>query len=142
MPLRSCFLAVVLAASVASGAASRTQDDETGRAVAVMQTHVRMLHDRLRITDAQQPQWNAVADAMMANARHMASLHGQFTGDPPSAPADLRRYAAIAQAHAEDAQRMVGPFEQLYAVMGPDQRKAADATFRQFERERTRRAGL
>ena len=142
MHFRSCFFAFLLAAGVASGAVARADEDTTSRAVAVMDAHIRTLHDRLRITDAQQPQWDALALAMMANARHMAALHAQFANDPQSAPDDLRRYAAITEAHAEDVQRIVAPFDQLYAVMSPDQRKTADETFRQFERERLHRAGL
>ena len=142
MKLRSCFLAMILAATLASGAVARAQDDASDRAVALMDAHIRTLHDRLRITDAQQLQWDALAGALMANARHMGALRDQFPGDPSSAPARLRRYAAIEQAHGEDAQRIVAPFEQLYAVMSPDQQKLADDTFRQFERERQRRAGL
>ena len=142
MTLRSSVFALVLAVSVGSGAVARAEDDATSHAMAVMEAHIHSLHDRLRITGAQQSQWDAVAEAMMANARHVAALHGEFENDPPSAPADLRRYAAIAQAHAEDTQRIVAPFEQLYAVMSPEQQKVADDTFRQFERERLRRAGL
>ena len=41
---------------------------------------------------------------------------------------DLRSYAAIAQAHAEDMQRLVPAFETLYGTLTPAQQKDADVT--------------
>ena len=142
MLVRLCLFAALMAVPVAAVQPARAQDDDTVRALSVMTTRVRELHDRLRITDAEQPQWRAFADAMMENARHMASLHAE-QGDaiPPSAPADMRQYAAVAQAHAEDTQRLLAPLEQLYAVMTPDQRRVADETFHKITQERLRRTG-
>ena len=140
MLIRFCLLAALLAPC--APVAARAQNDDASRAAAVMQDHVRALHDRLRITEAEQPQWDAVAAAMMANARHVAELHAAQVDALPSAPAELRHYAAVTQAHAEDAQRLIAPFDQLYAVMSPEQRATADATFHRFEQERLRKAGL
>lgn len=134
--------ALLLAAPLLAAHPALAVTDDTARAEAVMGTHVRALHDRLHITAAEEPQWDAMAAAMMENARHMAALHQQQGDAPLTAPMQLRLHAAIAQAHAEDTQRMLAPFDTLYGVMSPQQREVADRTFREVEAERARKAGL
>ena len=133
-------LLIPLAAS-AQAADSQAADADLRRAEEVVAGRAHSLHDRLHITPAQQPQWDAFAAVMMDNARHVAALHAQVAQAAPSAPDDLRQYARETQAHAEDVQRLIGPFEQLYGTMSPEQKVIADRTFHEFaQREDRRRA--
>jgi hypothetical protein len=56
-----------------------------------------------------------------------------------SAVDDLRSNAGIAEARAQDMRRLVPAFETLYDAMPPEQRRLADAAFKEFE-VRIRRA--
>ena len=97
------------------------------------------LYTRLRITAAEQPQWNAFASTMQANAQQMSQLWSARQGGNTSALDDMRGYAQIAQAHAEGMQRLVAAFAPLYESLSPEQKAAADQAFRNAARQNGRR---
>jgi hypothetical protein len=105
--------------------------------------HIAELHRRLRITPAEEPQWNTFAQVMRDNAMHMEQAFQARAQQGPnmSAVDDLKSYAAVAQAHAEDMQRLVPAFQSLYAALSPQQQKLADNVFRDYEERRERRPG-
>ncbi len=47
-----------------------------------------------------------------------------------TAPEDMESYATIAQAHAQEMQKLVPAFEALYATMSDSQKHNADLVFR------------
>ena len=106
-----------------------------------LEDHIAEMHRRLHITAAEQPQWDAFAQVMRDNAERMdQAFKARATqGANMNAVDDLRSYAAIAQAHADDMQRLVPAFEQLYSTLTPAQQKEADVMFRTFERRGDRR---
>ena len=107
-----------------------------------VEKHIAELQRRLRITPAQQPQWDAFTGIMRQNAQHQEALHASAAA-ARSATDMLRAYAANVQGHAADVQRLLPAFDALYATMTPDQRAAADRMFQQFEaRSERRRPGL
>jgi hypothetical protein len=101
-----------------------------------------MLHRRLAITAAQTPQWDAFALTMRENARHIAQVlsQRQQAAAARNAVDDLASYAAVERAHADDVQRLVSPFSDLYATMSESQKRTADAMFRRVE-ENAQRGG-
>lgn len=113
---------------------------QTRRMMRVEQ-HITDLHRRLGITAAEEPQWSAFAQVMRDNAKHMeqAFQARAKAGPDMNAVQDLQSYAAIAQAHADDMQRLVPAFQALYATLTPAQQKTADTVFRTFEHRRGRR---
>ena len=96
-----------------------------------VEQQLRDLYARLRITPAQQPQWNAFAGTLQGNAQHMQSLWASRQNGRVTALDDMRSYATIAQAHAEDMQRLVAAFTPLYESLAPQQKVAADQAFQQ-----------
>jgi periplasmic protein CpxP/Spy len=89
------------------------------------------LHAQLKITSAQESQWNAFADVMRNNGQTMAQLFQQRkAAGNLSAIDDMKQYAAIAQAHADGTKKLVDAFDPLYASFSPEQKKVADETFR------------
>lgn len=131
-------LALVLAglAPVPSALAQPPPDAATSSAAHLamdrVEKHIADLRLRLRITPAQQPQWDAFTGIMRQNAQHQEALHASGAA-ARSATDMLRAYAATLQGHAADMQRLVPAFDALYATMTPDQRTAADRVFQQFE---------
>ena len=83
----------------------------------------------LKITPAQETQWEAVAQAMRQNdtERHQAfeRLRGERTA-PPNALQRLEGQARFAALRAQGADRLLAAFRPLYASMSDTQKKAAD----------------
>ncbi len=111
------------------------------RAVQGVERHVTDLRRRLAITPAQQTQWDAFAGVMRQNAQRMQTAYTGRAAKAASMSAvdDIRSYAELARAHADDLQRLVTPFEALYASMSPEQKAAADKVFQQFQTRGERR---
>ncbi len=104
-----------------------------GMAAGRVDNQVADMHRRLRITPAQQPQWEAFVRVLHENAAHAGQLaKARAEAGSKTAVDALRAVAAAAQARAEDAQRLVPVFEALYAAMTPDQQKIADGAIRDF----------
>ncbi len=133
----------VLAQSSTSAdpSSSAARPDRGG--IAPVERHIAGLQRRLKITPAQQPQWDAFTAVMRQNATHMEGLQRDRTAKVAAmtAPEDMRSYADVARAHADDLQRLVPAFDELYASMTSEQKAVADRTFHQFQgrgRGRTR----
>jgi periplasmic protein CpxP/Spy len=91
---------------------------------------IKSLHDRLKITSAQEPQWNAVAQVMRENAQSMDQVIQQrHQTQNMTAVDDLKAYQSIAQAHLQNVQKLIPAFQTLYDTLSPEQKKAADDAF-------------
>jgi periplasmic protein CpxP/Spy len=102
-----------------------------------LETRISELHDTLKITPQQEPQWKAVAKVMHENAEASRKLveEKRKDADTQTAVADLNAYADIAEAHAKHVRKLSKVFAALYANMSPDQQKAADEAFREHHRK-------
>ncbi len=105
-----------------------------------VQRQLRDLYTQLRITPAEQPQWDAFARTLQANADHMHQLWASRPTGQVSALDDMRNYTRMAQAHAEDMQRLVAAFEPLYTSLSSEQKATADQVFQQAAARNGRRA--
>ena len=135
----------LLMAAMLLGSPARAQDaapsvpaqaarPERGGAVQVKR-RIAGLQRRLKITPEEQPQWDAFAAVMRQNAAHIESLQHDRAEKVAtmSAPEDMRSYAEVARAHADDLQRLATAFDMLYAAMTPEQKATADRTFHEFQ---------
>ncbi len=106
------------------------------QARARVENQIKRLHDDLRITPDQAQRWDAFASVMRANADHMDSLYQERAKsfDTMSAVDSMRSYQRIVQAHAEDLQRLVPAFGELYESLSPQQKQTADRLFRYRDR--------
>lgn len=101
-------------------------------AAPIAEKRIGALKTKLMITAAQEPQWAAFASVMRQNAIHISQLGaGLAQSGSQKAPDEMRAYTEVARAQAEDLNRLIGPFEALYAVMTPEQQANADRTFSQ-----------
>jgi protein CpxP len=90
------------------------------------------LKAELKITDAQQPQFDAVANVMRDNAKAMHDAFQSLRGDrsqPQTALSRMEARAKFAQLRADDEAKMLAAFRPLYQAMSPDQQKVADEMF-------------
>jgi len=99
---------------------------------AMMARHVEgriaFLKTELKITDAQQKLWTAVADAMRANATSMGGMpHGMaMKGSAATLPDRLASRETAMAAHLEQLRKLKAAIEPLYAAFDSDQKKTAD----------------
>ncbi|REE19183.1 LTXXQ motif family protein [Paraburkholderia sp. BL6669N2] len=115
--------APVSAASAPAGKAGHERNVED---------RIAYLHSQLKITSAQESQWNAFADVMRGNGQTMGQLFQQRRAATNlSALDDMKQYATIAQAHADGMKKLVDAFDPLYNSFSPEQKKLADVTFHQ-----------
>jgi periplasmic protein CpxP/Spy len=95
-----------------------------------VELRIKELHSELKITPEQQPQFDAVAQAMRDDAKAMEDAIAQRReAKSMTAVDDLKAYQAIADAHSQGLQKLIPAFSALYDTMSPEQKKNADAVF-------------
>ena len=101
-----------------------------------VEVRIKELHRQLKITPAQEPQWNAFAQVMLENAREVDAVLNERSRNlhAMNAVEDLRSYEKLTDAHADGLKKLVPAFEALYETMSEDQKKTADAVFAKHER--------
>ena len=90
---------------------------------------IAFLKAELKITDAQTPQFDRVAQVMRDNAKTMEQAIEQRRGmrdQPQTAVQRLESRAQFATLRAQADERFVEAFKPLYASLSDDQKKAAD----------------
>ncbi|WP_206998320.1 Spy/CpxP family protein refolding chaperone [Trinickia mobilis] len=123
-------------AQASAPAATPVAASATAGHEARVEQRIAMLHSELKITPAQETQWQQFADVMRQNGETMGDLYRQRMADKDlSALDDMKQYTQIAQAHADGMTKLVAAFEPLYSSFSPDQKKVADETFRQHGEE-------
>jgi hypothetical protein len=88
------------------------------------------LKAELKITPAQEAQWNQVAQAMRQNDQERRQSFEQLRGNrnqPIAAPDRLAERARLATQRARADERLLNAFRPLYASFSDEQKKAADA---------------
>jgi periplasmic protein CpxP/Spy len=125
--------APVAAAPGAPAGASAPDTARTQAREARVEQRIAELHAKLKITAAQDDQWNKFANVMRDNGHTMGELYRQRMSLPASTTAldDMKQYAQITQAQADGTKHLVEAFEPLYASLSPEQKKLADANFHQ-----------
>ena len=102
------------------------------RMMAAMAGHVEgrlaFLKTELKITDAQLPLWDAVADVIRANARSMGSMAEGMMGSTQTAalPDRLAAREKMMSAHLEVLRKFKAAIDPLYAAFSDEQKKTAD----------------
>jgi len=86
------------------------------------------LKTELKITDAQLPLWNPLADAMRANAKTMGDMAGGMMGGSQTAtlPDKLAMREKMMTAHLEALRKFKAAVDPLYAALSDEQKKTAD----------------
>jgi hypothetical protein len=102
------------------------------RTMGAMAGHVEgrlaFLKIELKITDAQLPLWDAVADVIRANARSMGSMAEGMMGSAQmtTLPDRLAAREKMMTAHLEALRKFKAAIDPLYAVFSEEQEKTAD----------------
>ena len=89
---------------------------------------IAFIKTELKITDAQQPLWDAVADAMRANAKDTTAMPNcmSMMQSPGTLPEKLAACEKAMSAQLEALRKLKTAVEPLYAALSDDQKKTAD----------------
>ena len=122
-----------LAAQRASPAPAPAATPASPSPQAAADQRIQALQTALHITDAQMPQWNAFAQAMRDNATGTDALFRQraSTAATMSALDNMKSYAEIARAYADNTEALEKAFEALYGTLSDQQKQSADLLFRE-----------
>ena len=121
-------LALLLALGLAPGLATAADKHQEVR----VEVRIKDMHDKLKITKAQEEQWIKVEQTMREDAKVMDALT-QARADHAkdmTAVDDLKSYGEITAAHADGIKKLTPVFAALYDSMSDAQKKAADDLFR------------
>ena len=118
--------------SVTSASPLATQPAPGSTAEQRVETHIKQLYTQLRITPAEQPQWDQFAQVMRENVRDMDQAFTQRAQQYPTMNAvqNMQSYERIAEAHAQHLQKLVPAFDTLYNAMPEQQKQLTDQVFR------------
>jgi periplasmic protein CpxP/Spy len=97
-----------------------------------VEARIKQLHEQLRITPAEEQQWNQFAQTMRDNAREMdeTALQRAQQFSTMTATQNMQSYEKLAEAHVQHLQKLIPAFQALYDAMPPEQRQLADQVFR------------
>jgi hypothetical protein len=100
---------------------------------------IKELRAQLRITPAEEPQWNEFARVMRENARDMDEAFMQRAQQFPTMNAvqNMQSYEQISEQHAQRVQKLVPAFQKLYDAMPDQQKQLTDQVFRANSEKRT-----
>ncbi|MFI4980139.1 MAG: Spy/CpxP family protein refolding chaperone [Nevskiales bacterium] len=135
----------MLAAALTLPVAAWAQTTGSSTTAPAMSTQQRVeariadLYATLHITTAQEAQWNAFAQVMLDNAQAMQdAMTKNNSADLATRTAEqsLQDYAEIAKLHAQNVEKLSAAFHTLYQTLTPEQKKAADESFRARAEER------
>jgi hypothetical protein len=100
------------------------QNDMAGH----VEGRIAFLKAELKITDAQQPLWNTVADAMRASAKSMLGIANGMSmmGSATTLPERLAAHETVMAADLDGLRNFKAAVEPLYAALAADQKKTAD----------------
>jgi LTXXQ motif family protein len=141
MRVRAIWIAVVLLggagivasmvpAHAAQQSGARGQPDSESVRARQVDAQISRLKQKLRITEAQMPQWNALAAGMRENARRIRlSRADRAKIHPTNVIDELYADRRETQARLGRLERIIPLAEALYAVLDPGQKALADALF-------------
>ena len=130
--IRVVAVALLVFAAVPSLAAEPVAPAPSGRAPYVKVDRVAKLHDALKLTKEQEPQWEIVAKAFRDSddsSHALAQTRRDNITKGMNAVDNQKAYLAIIHARAEGIAKFIAVLEPFYASLTAEQKKAADAYF-------------
>ncbi|ALV55609.1 MULTISPECIES: Spy/CpxP family protein refolding chaperone [Burkholderia] len=120
-------------AATPAAASAPSAEQRAARHEARIEQRIKYLHDQLKITSAQEPQWKTFADTMRDNGATMGRLYSErMAKHDVSALDDMKQYAELSQANADGAKKLADAFAPLYESFPAEQKALADTTFRSW----------
>ena len=91
-----------------------------------MEKHQKELHDKLKLTAAQEPAWKTFTDAIAPGA--MPAHPDRATLDKMTAPERMEKMLAMSKERQAKMEGHLAALKTFYAVLTPEQKKILDTT--------------
>ena len=121
-------------ANLSFAAADSKKSPAVARPSAVEHTEaqIKQLQGSLSFTEAQKQLWDNLTAVMRENAKDMDALQKERAEntEPMNAVEHMKLHSQITKAHLDQLNKLIPPFEALYASMSDEQKKITDTTFR------------
>ncbi|HEX7535123.1 MAG TPA: Spy/CpxP family protein refolding chaperone [Syntrophales bacterium] len=125
-------------ANLSFAAAGKKKSSAVARTSAVEQTEaqIKQLQAALNITEAQKELWNNLTQVMRENAKDMDALTDAFAKERAegtktmNAVEHMKFHSQITEAHLDQLNKLIPPFEAFYSSMSDEQKKTTDTIFR------------
>jgi len=130
-------------ANLSFAASDKKKSSAVGRASAVAHTEaqIKQLQSALSITEAQKELWNNLTQVMRENAKDMDALTKARAENTKTMNAveHMKFHSQTTQAHLDQSQKLIPPFEAFYASMSDEQKKITDTIFRTGKHGKSKR---
>jgi len=138
--LSTIFLASANTSFAASGK-KKSQAFARTSAVEHVEAQIKQLQGSLNITAAQEPLWNNLTQVMRENAKDMDVINKDRAENTKgmNAVEHMKFHSQITQTHLDQMNKLIPPFEALYASMSDEQKNITDTTFRTGKYGKTKR---
>ncbi len=129
--LSAIFLANANISSAATGQKKSHSMMRTS-AVEYTETQIKKLQDTLNITEAQQPLWDNLTQVMRENAKDMDAVNKDRAENTKAMNAveHMKFHSQVTQAHLDQINKLIPPFEAFYDSLSDGQKNIVDTTFR------------
>ncbi len=119
------------ASAPAATSAAQAKVSPAQRHEEAVEKRIKQLHEQMKITDQQAPQWNAFAQAMRDNGKRAGEAFQERAQKLSTMSADdvMKSYASLAQMHADNMQKLSTAFSALYGTLSDEQKKTTDRLF-------------
>ena len=115
-------------------ATAKKKSPATARMSAVDYTEaqIKQLQGALNITEAQKELWNNLTEVMRENAKDMDALTKERAENTKTMNAveHMKFHSQITQAHLDQLNKLIPPFEAFYNSLVEEQKNIVDTTFR------------
>ncbi|NPU83834.1 MAG: Spy/CpxP family protein refolding chaperone [Syntrophaceae bacterium] len=124
-------------------ASVKKKSSALGRTSAVEYTEaqIKQLQGALKITAAQEELWKNLTQVMRENAKDMDALtkDRREQTSTMNAVERMKFHKQITQTHLDQQNKLIPPFEALYASMSDEQKESTDTIFRTGKHGRSKR---
>jgi len=130
------FLSTIFLANsnLSFAASSKKKSSAVARTSAVdyTESQIKQLEGSLNMTEAQKELWNNLTQVMRENAKEMDALTKERADKtkPMSAVEHMKFHSQITEAHLDQLNKLIPPFEAFYDSMSDEQKKTIDTIFR------------
>ena len=130
-------------AGLSFAASDKKKSSAVARPSAVDHTEaqIKQLQGALNITEAQKELWNNLTQVMRENAKDIDALTKARTENTKTMNAveHMKFHSQTTQAHLDQLQKLIPPFEAFYASMSDEQKNITDTIFRTGKFEKRKR---
>ena len=140
--LSTVFLATANTSQAATGQKKSHSMMRTS-AVEYTEAQIKQLQGTLNITEAQQPLWDNLTQVMRENAKDMDAINKDRAENTKSLNAveHMKFHSQVTQAHLDQINKLIPPFEAFYDSLSDEQKNIVDTTFRTGKYAKHKRHG-